>query len=62
MPRHLRRERPLALRIVRFVWRCLRVLLMAFAAIGPLPPLPPPPRPDVIELRQERLPKARKRR
>lgn len=57
-------RRPLAVRLIRFIWRCLRVLLMAFAGIGPAPPRLLPPPPASIELRVEdprRSPIARRR-
>jgi hypothetical protein len=43
-----------AARIARIVWRCAKILLMAFAAIGPAAPPPPLPRREVAELREEK--------
>jgi hypothetical protein len=41
--------------LLRFVRRCLRILVLALAAAGPAPPPPPPPpRPQTAELREER--------
>lgn len=37
----------------RFLYRCLRILVLMLGAAGPAPPPPPPPRPDTIELRVE---------
>lgn len=39
-------------RVLVFLGRCGRVLVIALAAMGPAPPPPPPPEPARIEARQ----------
>lgn len=39
-------------RLLRLPWRCLKVLLMAFAGLGPAPPRLLPPQ-QTIEMRVE---------
>jgi hypothetical protein len=53
---HRRGRRTLVARLLRFVWRCLKVVLMSFAALGPAPPPPPVPRPPTVEQREEGRP------
>ena len=45
-------RRSIAGRLLRLPWRCLKVLLMAFAGLGPAPPRLLPPQ-QTIELRVE---------
>jgi hypothetical protein len=59
---HQRGRRSLAVRLLRSIWRGLRIVLLAFAAIGPRPPPFPPPGPDPTEQVQEARPRSRKRR
>ena len=37
----------------RFIYQCLRILVLMLAAAGPAPPPPPPPRPQTVELREQ---------
>lgn len=45
--------RRFATRAGRVAWRCLKILLAAFAGIGPVPPPPAQPRREVAELHVE---------
>jgi hypothetical protein len=40
-------------RVLRFVLRCLQILVIGLAAMGPAPPPPPPPPLPRIEARAE---------
>jgi len=57
-----RGRRSLAVRLLRFIARSLRIVLMAFAGLGPAPPLLPPPGPDPSAQVQERRPRIHRRR
>ena len=46
----MRYRRPSLARLVaRFLWRCIRMLLVVAAAFGPAAPPPPPPPPQRTE-------------
>jgi hypothetical protein len=50
---HHRRRRGFAVRLLSFIARVVRILLMAFAAAGPAPPPPEPKGRDRTEQRSE---------